>query len=338
MNEESTPDVSAESTTTVDADALNAQLIGTEEPDAEETPTSDSPNGEHQETSDHAADAQTSEVSEEAETTESSEQVDVASEERPPVDTSIKAKKLADRKITQLGQELSEIKRQREAEEQRFIRRDASRIMNDPYEYGRMLKLATTPEDRAYIQRVFDALPGPHKNAAKAQEQAYLAEMRANESPEERDERIARELEERIQRKVEERYAPFVERQMQQARAENEKVLADFRTKHAISDDEFSTLEQKMIPFYKAAREAFPDLDDQQLLERALVAVDPERVKKAGRNEALIAESDRRARSMVASGTNGAARASTSKETDEERYVREKFDSAWQTRMKHYEK
>lgn len=333
MEEQSTPATDVESTP-IDADAVNAELIGTDDTEGTGTPNEDSGDkSEHQDTQDaDRADASTSPI-DGGDTEKDGENGGT----RPPVDASLKAKKSADRKITQLGQELAEVRRIAEEREQRYIQRDAGRIMSDPYEYGRMLKHAASEEDFAYLRKVYDALPGPHKNAAKAQEDAYNQEKYANESPEERDQRIAAKIEAELERKMEQKYAPFVERQMQQARSENERVLTEFRATHNITDDEFVELEPKMLPFYKAAREAFPDLSDPQLLERALIAVEPERVKRASRAEALIQESDRRAATMV-HGTTGSASSSQKQESAEERYVREKMEGAFATRMKHYQK
>jgi hypothetical protein len=227
----------------------------------------------------------------------------------------------AARKITELGTKAAQLERTLES----FVKRDAELIASDPTHFQRLLNNATTPEAQKYLDDVYKALPDVHKVEATRQFEEWKQVKLEGESEQQRIERVAKEL-------VDKELAPIREREQQRLAAEQQsrdaeavKTLTEFQTRHGITADDFKDLEPKMMQVFGGLRSAFPSLSDADLLDRSLLAINPDAVRQTAKREALIAESDRNAASMI-QRSNPQSLPAAKPLSDEEQRLGQAFD------------
>ena len=266
--------------TPLDEDAINAAAIGTVEDDSgnsaensdKEQPEQSEAQDDKQRTVIEPEAAQATEV-----TTKSADELRAA------------------RKITQLGTEKAELERTLDS----FIKRDAEQIAADPTHFQRLLNNATTAEAQKYLDRVYQALPDVHKVAATEQFKEWQQIKLEGETEEQRIGRVARDL-------VEKELAPL--RQREQAReseeqrrrdAEAVQIESEFKTRHGLTPEKFTDLEPKLMRVFAGLREVYPSMQSAELLDRSLLAIEPDAVRQTAKREALLTESDRNAAAMI---------------------------------------
>lgn len=313
--EEAIEDVATEQPVdTTEEDAINAAAIGTVE-DADE----------------NSAENSDEEQPEQSTAQDDKPRTVVEPEAAHPAEVTTKSadELRAARKITELGTKAARLERTLSS----FVKRDAELIATDPTHFQRLLNNATTPEAQKYLDEVYKALPDVHKVEATKQFEEWKQVKLEGESEQQRIERVAKEL-------VDKELAPIREREQQRQAAEQEarnaealKTLEDFQSRHGITPEAFKDLEPKMMQVFGGLRNAFPSLSDADLLDRSLLAINPDAVKQTAKREALIAESDRNAASMI-QRSNPQSLPASKPLSDEEQKLANAFDQIIQNQAK----